>query len=152
LSESDARQWTYAEFDAAVNRTANMLLANGIAKGDVVSLLLPNSPEYIIAYFACWKIGALAGPVNSLLKPEEIEWVVGNSEAKLMLVGSDYASSIAPDRSVPPALAGGGDFISLDVDSVCSAAPPANAGGTDLGAPLLHFTTGGSIVTFVSVS
>ena len=92
FSESDERQWTYAEFDAAVNRTANMLLENGISKGDVVSLLLPNSPEYIIAYFACWKIGALAGPVNSLLKSEEIEWVVGNSEAKLMLIGSEFVA------------------------------------------------------------
>src|SRR3712207_8045069 len=51
-----------------------------VGKGDVVSLLLPNGVEYIIAYFACFKVGALAGPVNSLLKPEEIEYVVGNSE------------------------------------------------------------------------
>jgi long-chain acyl-CoA synthetase len=79
-----------------VNRTANILRSNGISKGDVVSLLLPNSPEYIIAYFACWKIGALAGPVNSLLKKEEIEWVVGNSEAKLMLIGSEIDWSAGP--------------------------------------------------------
>ena len=85
FSEFDGRTWTYSEFDKAVNRTANLLLANGIKKGDVVSLLLPNSAEYIIAYFACWKIGALAGPVNSLLKGEEIDYVVTNSESKLML-------------------------------------------------------------------
>lgn len=94
FSEADGRQWTYAEFENAVNRTANMLLANGIAKGNVVSLLLPNSAEYIIAYFACFKIGAIAGPVNSLLKPEEIEWVVGNSESKLLLAGSDWSGSV----------------------------------------------------------
>ncbi|PYS99711.1 MAG: long-chain-fatty-acid--CoA ligase [Acidobacteria bacterium] len=103
FSETDDRAWSYSEFDSAVNRTANMLYANGISKGDVVSLLLPNSPEYIISYFACWKIGALAGPVNSLLKTEEIEWVVGNSEAKLMLIGSEFASG----RLEPPAIAGG---------------------------------------------
>ena len=105
FSEVDGREWTYAEFDSAVNRTSNMLLAHGISKGDVVSLLLPNSPEYIIAYFACWKIGALAGPVNSLLKPEEIGWVVGNSEAKLMLVGSEFAAKLEPPaaaRSLSP--------------------------------------------------
>ena len=34
-----------------------MLAANGVRKGDVVSLLLPNSVEYVIAYFACWQIG-----------------------------------------------------------------------------------------------
>jgi|SRR5688572_28795038 len=107
FSESDGRTWTYAEFDAAANRTANLLKVRGIEKGDVVSLLLPNSPEYIFAYFGCWKIGALAGPVNSLLKAEEIEWVVKNSEAKLMLAGSQFLSE-------PPAFAGGSDLIVFD--------------------------------------
>jgi long-chain acyl-CoA synthetase len=90
LSESDGRRWTYSEFDRAVNRAANMLASRGIAKGDVVSLLMPNSAEYIIAYFACFKLGALAGPVNSLLKSEEIEYVVGNSESKLLLTNSEF--------------------------------------------------------------
>ncbi len=85
FSEADGRTWTYSEFDRVVNQTANMLRSRGIEKGDVVSLLMPNCAEYVIGYFACWKIGAIAGPVNSLLKSEEIEWVVGNSESKLML-------------------------------------------------------------------
>jgi acyl-CoA synthetase (AMP-forming)/AMP-acid ligase II len=95
FSECDSREWTYAAFDRAVSKTANMLKANGVEKGDVVSLLLPNSAEYVIAYFACWKVGALAGPVNSLLKAEEIEWVVTNSEAKLILIGADWSSGVS---------------------------------------------------------
>lgn len=91
FSEIDARRWTYSEFDKSVNRAANLLKENRIKKGDVVSLLMPNSAEYIIAYFACWKIGAIANPVNSLLKKEEIEFVVGNSEAKLLLFNSQFA-------------------------------------------------------------
>lgn len=94
FSEADSRIWSYSEFNAAVNQTSDLLNSAGIRKGDVVSLLLPNSPEYIIAYFACWKIGALAGPVNSLLKSEEIEWVVGNSESKLLIVNSAFGSVI----------------------------------------------------------
>src|SRR5215203_2905026 len=151
FSEADGREWTYAEFDSVVNRTANLLRANGISKGDVVSLLLPNSAEYIIAYFACWKIGALAGPVNSLLKKEEIDWVVRNSEAKLMLVGSEYASHVAAYgsgapaevdgrvRSVPPALASGRELRLRSVDSVSGAAPPADAGGAGLPLPQIVF-------------
>jgi len=100
ISERDDRQWTYTEFNSTVDRTANMLRSHGITKGDVVSLLMPNSAEFIIAYFACWKVGAVAGPVNSLLKKEEIEWVVGNSEAKLILVGSNLALQ-APSNLVP---------------------------------------------------
>src|SRR6266480_7027916 len=90
FSEPDGRQFTYAEFAAAVNRAAALLAAHAVSKGDVVSLLMPNSAEYIIAYFACWKLGALAGPVNSLLKEHEIEFVMNNSEAKVILVHSEF--------------------------------------------------------------
>src|SRR5215210_2520523 len=90
FSEADGRRLTYREFDAAVNRAANMLSAHGVGKGDVVSLLLPNSAEYVVAYFACFKLGALAGPVNSLLKPEEMAYVVGNSETKTLLYHPDF--------------------------------------------------------------
>jgi long-chain acyl-CoA synthetase len=104
LSEADGRQFTYAEFEAAVNRTAAMLSARGIKKGDVVSLLMPNSAEYIIAYFACWQLGALAGPVNSLLKEHEIEFVMNNSEAKVILVHSEFLERVENIRSELPHL------------------------------------------------
>ncbi|HEX8368146.1 MAG TPA: long-chain-fatty-acid--CoA ligase [Pyrinomonadaceae bacterium] len=104
FSEADHRRWTYAEFDKAVNRAANMLSENGIAKGDVVSLLMPNSAEYIIAYFACFKIGAPAGPINSLLKAEEIAFALNNSEAKMLLVHSQFQNAIDKIREDLPHL------------------------------------------------
>ncbi len=104
LSEADGRQFTYAEFSAAVDRAAAMLAAQGITKGDVVSLLMPNSAEYIIGYFACWKLGALAGPVNSLLKEHEIEFVMNNSEAKAILVHSEFQERLENIRSHLPHL------------------------------------------------
>jgi len=94
LSEADGRQFTYAEFAAAVNRAAAMLASHDVKKGDVVSLLMPNSVEYIVAYFACWQLGALAGPVNSLLKKHETQFVMNNSEAKAVLVNSEYRGRI----------------------------------------------------------
>jgi long-chain acyl-CoA synthetase len=94
LSEADKRQFSYQEFEGAVRRVAGMLASHGIGKGDVVSLLLPNSVEYVIAYFACWHIGALAGPINSLLKEEEIAYVISNSEAKTILVNSEFVTRI----------------------------------------------------------
>ena len=104
FSEADGRQFTYAQFNAAVNATARMLGALGMGKGDVVSLLMPNSPEYIIAYFACWKVGALAGPVNSMLKAEEMAYVISNSEAKALLVHTEFLPAIESIRSQLPAL------------------------------------------------
>jgi long-chain acyl-CoA synthetase len=104
FSESDSRQFTYAEFDDAVNRVARMMQVLGIKKGDVVSLLLPNGVEYIIAYFACWKLGAVAGPVNSLLKAQETSFVLGNSEAKALLVSSQYLPVVEEIRGDLPML------------------------------------------------
>lgn len=114
FSTDDGREWTYSQFDKSVNRTANILIANGVAKGDVVSLLLPNSPEYIIAYFSCWKIGALAGPINSLLKPEEVRWAINNSESKLTLVDPQFEESL------------GGDLPRLIFDDVAAADEPSH--------------------------
>jgi long-chain acyl-CoA synthetase len=106
----DGRAWTYAEFDAAVNRTADMLAAQGIGRGDVVSLFLPNSAEYIIAYFACFKSGALAGPVNSLLKAEEAAYVVGNSKAKVLLYHSQFGETVTGIQKEVSSLAAAIEF------------------------------------------
>src|SRR5205085_12113136 len=99
FSEADGRRYTYDEFDAAVNRATRLLAARGIRKGDAVSLLMPNSAEYIIAYFACFKLGALAGPVNSLLKSEEIAFVIGNSEARALFVNSEFLPRVEAIRN-----------------------------------------------------
>src|SRR2546425_13267521 len=104
FSEADGRRFTYAEFNRSVDATARMLASHSIRKGDVVSLLMPNSAEYIIAYFACWKLGALAGPVNSLLKEHEIKFVMNNSEAKVVLVHSEFRDRIENIRGDLPRL------------------------------------------------
>jgi long-chain acyl-CoA synthetase len=115
FSQIDGRSFTYADFNAAVNRAASMLSAAGIKKGDVVSLLLPNSVEYVVAYFACWKIGALAGPVNSLLKAQEIAYVISNSEAKALLVNSEYLPLVNCVRDELPTLK---SIINFDDEAV----------------------------------
>lgn len=94
FSTTDERSYTYKEFDEAVNRLVRLLSVSGFKKGDVISLLMPNSVEYIIAYFACFKIGAIAGPVNSLLKPHEMAYVINNSEAKALLVNLEFMPAI----------------------------------------------------------
>lgn len=104
FSEADGRTFTYAEFDARVSRVARMLASHGVSKGDAVSLLMPNSAEYIVAYFACWKLGALAGPVNSLLKAHEMAYVISNSEAKALLIHSDFLPTVGSIRAELPLL------------------------------------------------
>lgn len=116
-SEADGRTFSYSEFDRLVNQTAHMLASHGIGKGDTVSLLMPNSAEYIIAYFACFNLGALAGPVNSLLKSQEMGYVIANSDAKALLIGSEFSQRFGEIESDLPDLR-----AVIQFDDVASAA------------------------------
>ena len=87
--ESDGRAFTYRQFDDEVNRATATLLGLGARKGDRVSLLLTNRAEYLIFYFACFKIGAWAAPVNALLKPQEVEFIIANSETSIAVTQPD---------------------------------------------------------------
>jgi long-chain acyl-CoA synthetase len=100
--ESDGRVFTYREFNREVNRVAALLAALDTRKGDRVSLYLTNSAEYFIAYFACFKLGAWAGPVNAMLKPQEIEFIVSNSEAAVVVTQADLYASLATVRDRLP--------------------------------------------------
>ncbi len=96
FSEHDGGEFAYGAFDEHVNRTANLLLGLGVGKGNTLSLFLPNLPEYLFFYFACWKIGARAGPVNYLLKSEEIDYVVNNSEASVVVTDEEGWRQVEP--------------------------------------------------------
>ena len=94
FSESSARVFSYSEFDSAVSHAAALLISSGARKGERVSLLLTNSVEYLIFYFACFKIGSWAGPVNALLKPQEIEFMIVNSESSTVVTQPDLYAKI----------------------------------------------------------
>src|SRR5258707_15514839 len=58
------RSWTYAELDDATNRIAVKLSAVGVLTGNRVGVFFPNCPELVLSYFACFKLGAIAVPLN----------------------------------------------------------------------------------------
>lgn len=64
---------SYRDLERAANRFANGLIALGIQKGDRVALILPNSPQFLIAYFGALKAGAVVIAFNPLYTPHEIE-------------------------------------------------------------------------------
>jgi long-chain acyl-CoA synthetase len=99
ILESGENELSYRDFDDQVNRAANALVELGGTKGDRVSLLLTNRAEYLIFYFACFKIGAWAGPVNSLLMPPEIEFIVANSEAKIVVTEASLYPRLEQTRA-----------------------------------------------------
>jgi len=63
----------------------NALKKLGVSKGDRVALCLPNSPEYLVSYFAIVKLGAIAVPFNWMFQGPEIMYIVNNSGAKFLI-------------------------------------------------------------------
>ncbi len=151
FSESDGRVFTYSQFDCEVNRAANLLAFAGVTKGERVSLLLTNCVEYLIFYFACFKIGAWAGPVNALLTPREIEYIINNCEAMVAVTQSDLYAKLA-EASTPSLkriiITGDGQskaddspFIIADSTFTDDSAPPVFQISTDDEA-LIIYTSG----------
>ncbi len=79
------RHYTYGEVHALIRRFAAGLQAQGLKKGSRIGLCLPNSPYYVIAYFAVLKIGATVVNFNPLYTGKEIEQQVLNSEISTMV-------------------------------------------------------------------
>lgn len=86
---------TYAETNERANKVANYLKAKGIKKGDVVSLLVMNSPEVYYIMFGIQKLGAIAGSINFMLKGPEIAYLLDDSKPRIVFVGSDFIQEFA---------------------------------------------------------
>jgi long-chain acyl-CoA synthetase len=78
-----AKVISYRELDATTNALASWLLAQGLTPGDRVAIHWANSVETVTLYFACFKAGLIAVPVNNRLKAPEIAYVLGHSKARL---------------------------------------------------------------------
>jgi long-chain acyl-CoA synthetase len=77
----DDLTYTYAEFDEAAARVATLLERDGIEPGDRVGLMLPNCPAFAVAYYGIMRRGAIAVPMNPLLKEREVEFYLTNTGA-----------------------------------------------------------------------
>lgn len=92
------RQWTYSELFQVSNAVALRLQKNhGITKGDRVALLAANEIESVALYFAVNRLGAVLVPVNHRLSSSEIDYILDNCQAKL-LVHSDEFTTVAANK------------------------------------------------------
>ncbi len=73
---------SYSQLDQYVNSFANKLKSLGIVKGDKVSILLPNIPEFVISYFAVQKLGAVAVTLNIMSTVYELRYLLENSDSR----------------------------------------------------------------------
>jgi len=76
---------SWKDFNLKINCLGSALLQLGVKKGDRVALYLPNSPEYLISYFAVTRIGAVVVPLNIMYKSTEIKYIINNSRASIFI-------------------------------------------------------------------
>ena len=82
------RTWSYAELAASASALASAMGADRLA-GERVALMLPNGPEAVLAYLACFEAGAVATPLNSRYAPPEIEAVLRRARPRWIVVQAD---------------------------------------------------------------
>lgn len=94
VETESGRRFTYRELDQRCNRTANMLQSQGVKSGDRVALLMMNGVEFIDAFFACAKIGAVCVPLNWRLTADELSFILSDSGSSALIFSSDFAEVV----------------------------------------------------------
>ena len=84
---------TYADLDDATARVAGLLREHGVEPGHRVGIMLPNVPEFAIAYYGVLRAGGVVVPMNVLLKRREVAFYLGDPEAKLVFAWHEFADA-----------------------------------------------------------
>jgi long-chain acyl-CoA synthetase len=87
--------WTYSRLEEEANRLARRWLAGGLEPGDRVALLLPNRPEALLVYFACFKAGLVAVPLSYGYRPPQINYVLRHSGSRVLVSHVDRLDEVA---------------------------------------------------------
>ncbi len=138
---------THADLHARAARLASALTADGVTATDRVALLMHNRIEFVEALLACHRLGAVVVPINFRLAPEEVEFILADSEAvalicdttppqsgrlrRILEVGDDYEAVLAS----APAPA---DPADLDEDDPALICYTSGTTGRPKGAVLTH--------------
>ena len=153
---------TWAEFNALANRYAGALKESGLARGDVVSVMMENRIEFLALLMAANKLGVTAGLVNTNLRQRPLSHCITVTESKKCVFGTEVQHAIEEVKDELP-LAEGEDYLALpDADnpdapapanwcidfaaraSEASAANPPDTAATTLGETAMYIFTSGT--------
>ena len=97
------RRVSFAEFDAQAARLAHVLRDTGVGPDDKVAIMCVNSPEYLVAFFAAQKLGAVPVNVNYRYVGAELAYLLDNSDAVALVFHDDFAPTVADALATLPA-------------------------------------------------
>ncbi|MFP4668332.1 MAG: AMP-binding protein [Desulfobacterales bacterium] len=93
------KTFSYREFNDAVNRCAGGLAELGVKKGDRAAIMSHNCHQFVIYWWALMKLGAIVTPLNFMLKPDEVKFIINHSEPVVFFVEDSLAESVTPVQS-----------------------------------------------------
>jgi len=90
----------YETLNRWANRLAHVLSQEGVKRGDKVGILLPNSPEFIVAYLAVQKVGGVTVPLDMKLPHQDVDTLLAFSEANILITLPAMEGLVMTDRCV----------------------------------------------------
>src|SRR5262245_10636859 len=95
---------TFRELEGLVNAFAHALRGLGIGRGDRVCLFMTNRPEYVVAFYALARLGAVSSPMNPSYKEREVAYQLGDAQAVAVVVQQDLLPIVRAVRGETPRL------------------------------------------------
>ena len=92
----EGRSFSYEELNTLVEAAAGGLAGLGLGRGDVITLYASNSWEWVVRYYAIARLGAVINPVNTMLTPDEIGYVVKDCGAKAIIASPEKVEATLP--------------------------------------------------------
>lgn len=104
----DSRSVSYAELADLTARCTRWLIENGVRPGDAVAYQVPNSIEAVAVFLACAQSGAVAVPIVTIFREQEVEFICRQSEVRLLVVADPYprADLLGTARRIAAAVPG----------------------------------------------
>lgn len=100
----DGVQLSYVELHRRSNRVAANLLSMGYRKGAHIAVMLPNCPASAIIWFATMKVGAVIVPVNTAYGGKELDYLLNQSDAQALIIGSQFLDAYQSMQQCPDIL------------------------------------------------
>ncbi|WP_280241071.1 class I adenylate-forming enzyme family protein [Nocardia abscessus] len=101
----DSTELDNSGFLAAVRRVAASLNGAGVATGDVVAIMLPDSVDLVVSLFATWRLGATPALIDPMASPTEASHQIADADAEVLIVAAGPAATAATVRVVMPTAA-----------------------------------------------
>ncbi|WP_457624895.1 fatty acid--CoA ligase [Persephonella sp.] len=116
----DKLKITHKQLKQYVDSFAKYLELIGVKKGEHVSILMGNSKEFIIAFLAIGKLGAVPVPINTFLKKEEIEYILDHSDSKVLITQDKFRKELTDvfEKTKVQKIIWHGDYENLDQNNL----------------------------------